>query len=154
MDPQDGHRHFSVDCFNQVWSLLDKSDRSAEDDRLMREMAHASLYHWLQRSDGNAENLSIGLWQISRVHAVLGEGDVARRYAEECLRISEGSELSPFYRGYALEAVARAAKLLQDEDGFAQAMRSADAEHSKVKDAESKAMLGKDLSDLGSSSSS
>lgn len=35
IDTAAAHRHFSTDCFNRVWGMLDKPDRTPEDDQLM-----------------------------------------------------------------------------------------------------------------------
>src|SRR5436189_157988 len=45
------HKALSVDCFNRAWELLDKKDRTKEDDERMISMAHASLAHWRMRDD-------------------------------------------------------------------------------------------------------
>ena len=100
------HRHFAARCFNEAWTLIERSDRSAEDDRLMVALNQASIYHWRQRPDCSAANLSVGYWQASRIQALLGQADEARRHAEVCLHHSLG--LAPFYLGYAHEALARA----------------------------------------------
>jgi len=110
MSTQELHTNLSVECFNKVWGFLDKESRSEEDDRLMREMVHASLFHWLMRDDHTATNISVGLWQVSRVHAVLGDGHTALKYALECVKLSH--DLLPFYLSYAHEAAARAYKVL------------------------------------------
>ena len=99
------HRHFSAACFNGVWELIDKPDRSPDEDRKMVSMCHASLYHWQQRPDCTSRSLSIGYWQLSRVYALLGQADNARQYAQLCLTHSRNEE--PFYLGYAYEALAR-----------------------------------------------
>ena len=39
----------------------------------MLEKAYASLYHW--RHCGTALNVARGHWQISRVHAIIGNGE-------------------------------------------------------------------------------
>ena len=44
------HRHFSASCFNLAWELIEKPDRTAEDDEQMVRLAQASLWHWTQRS--------------------------------------------------------------------------------------------------------
>ena len=106
LDLAAAHRHFSAACFNGVWELIDKPNRSPEDDRLMVSMAHASLYHWQQRPDCTSRSLSIGYWQLSRVYALLGQADNARQYGVLCLTHSQNEE--PFYLGYAHEALARA----------------------------------------------
>lgn len=100
------HRHFAADCFNRAWTLINRTDRSAEDDRLMVALNQASIYHWLQRPDCDAQKLSVGYWQAARIQALLGQPDEARRHAEVCLHYSRG--LAPFYLAYAHEALARA----------------------------------------------
>jgi hypothetical protein len=72
-DADQAHRHFSASCFNLAWELIDKPDRTAEDDEQMVRLAQASLWHWTQRSDCTDKNLSIGYWQVSRVCALLGD---------------------------------------------------------------------------------
>ena len=68
--------------------------------------AHASLWHWSQREDCTDQNLSIGYWQASRIYALLGQADNARRYGQLCLDVSQEQE--PFDLGFAYEALARA----------------------------------------------
>jgi hypothetical protein len=104
------HRWFSADYFNRVWALLEKADRTAEDNERMISLCHASLAHWQDRPDCTAQNLSIGWWQLSRVHAVLGQGELAMHTALHCLDASHDEP--PFFLGYAHEAIARAAKLM------------------------------------------
>ncbi len=40
---EDTHRELAVSLNGEVWSLLEKIDRSDGDDRLMTHAAHASL---------------------------------------------------------------------------------------------------------------
>jgi hypothetical protein len=42
------HKKFAVDCFNLVWSLMKKKDRTKEDDDTMMYAAHASRFHWVK----------------------------------------------------------------------------------------------------------
>jgi len=146
--PQQHHVNFSVDCFNEVWGLLEKQGRTQAENRLMREMAHASLYHWLSREDCTDRNISIGLWQISRVYAVLGDANQARTYAEECIELSNKSELPAFYRGYAYEAAARAAKAMGDPERAAGFLNTASALSETIQDEEERRMLDADLAEL------
>ena len=53
-------RRMAIDLFNGVWRLLEKEDRTVEEDDRMLHMAHASRYHWEQV--GTAANLSRGEW--------------------------------------------------------------------------------------------
>ena len=93
------HAKHSVECFNEASNWIYNKDRNPDDNLLMRETAHASLYHWLRRDDCEPMNLSIGLWQVSRVHAILGESETAMQYAKECIDLSESNSLPPFFIG-------------------------------------------------------
>jgi hypothetical protein len=102
------HRHFSAACFNHAWDLIDKADRTPEEDEEMVELALAAHWHWSQRTDCTAVNHSIGYWQISRVYALLKQGDNALRYSQLCLDVSQAGAVPPFLLGYAHESRARA----------------------------------------------
>ena len=113
MDLNALHRKFAVDCFNGVWALLDKGDeRTPEDDATMIHMAHASRYHWGQV--GTPLNFARGDWQISRVYAVLGMGEMALRYAKSSLDLCHGHGFGDFDLAFAYEALARACAVLGD----------------------------------------
>jgi len=108
-DVEAAHGFFAAHCFNQAWDLMEKPQRTPEEDRLMVAMSQASIFHWLNRADCDSRRLSIGYWQASRIHALLRNSAEAQRNAEICLSFSDG--LEPFYIGYAHEALARAAAL-------------------------------------------
>jgi hypothetical protein len=109
MEQENCHSFFSVYCFNTAWTLMEKTDRTPEEDDQMIFLSHTSLWHWMQRADCQNANLSIGYWQASRIHSILGRPDDARHYAKLCLRYSQ--EESPFLRAYANEALARAERI-------------------------------------------
>jgi len=102
----DWHRYFAVDCNHVVWKLLEKKDRTAEDDLTMLHAAHASYYHWLQ--GGSVENRVRGEWMCSRVYAVLGEPEPALRHAQHAVHLCEENGIRDFDLAYAYEAMARA----------------------------------------------
>jgi hypothetical protein len=83
------HKHFSAQCFNAVWGLLDKAERSAAEDQEMIQLALASIWHWTQRDDCSDTSMSVGYWQASRVHAVAGHADQTAEYLGEARRITE-----------------------------------------------------------------
>src|SRR5882757_8748909 len=80
-------RRLAIDLFNGVWRLLEKEDRSIEDDDRMLHMAHASRYHWGQV--GTTVNRSRGEWQCSRVYSVLGRSEPALYHARRDLEICQ-----------------------------------------------------------------
>ena len=143
IDTAAAHCYFSTACFNAVWSLIDKADRTAEEDEGMINLAHASSWHWSQRLDCAPRNLSIAYWQLSRVYALIGQGQRARHYGQRCLTISRNE--GPFYLGYAHEALARAAALLDDSRAMYDHLRQAREFAEAVTDVEEKQMLVADL---------
>jgi hypothetical protein len=145
-DEAAAHRFFSGACFNRTWELLDKPNRTAEEDETMIACSLASIWHWEQRPDGTRRNLSIGYWQVSRVYAVVGQAQNALRYGEMCLKASVGE--APFYAGYAYEALARAARLAGDHDLTRRYLRHAEELAGQLPDGEEREMLTKDLNSL------
>jgi hypothetical protein len=107
-DLQAAHRFFAADCFNRAWNLIDKPDRTPDEDQQMIQLSIASVWHWTQRDDCTPTNLSVGYWQVSRIYAILGRAGNARRYGQLCLGASQAEGVLPFYLGYAYEALARA----------------------------------------------
>jgi hypothetical protein len=143
------HRRFSVDCFHQAWALIEKPDRTPEEDEAMLRLGQASLWHWTQREDCTEANRSIGTWQVSRIHAILGRAGEARRYGRLCLEQSRGA--SPFLRGYAHEALARAERLAGNDALAEQHLAEAAKLAAEVEDVEDRELLLGDLAGLGAS---
>ena len=110
--------------------------------------SHASLFHWLNREDGSPHNLSIGLWQLSRVYAVINSPLEAMRNAKDCLEISESNSLSPFCMAYAHEAVSRAA-LINDDTNLAKFHLELANQHAQgVSDKDDRKLIDSDLQEL------
>lgn len=141
------HKYFAAHCFNTTWGLLDKADRTPEEDEQMIRLTLASSWHWTQREDCTATNMSVAYWQASRVYAVLGQADNARRYGQLCLDVSQGE--APFYLGYAYEALARAEFVAGDRQQMEQYLAEARRAVEKVEDADSKQWLTDDLDGIG-----
>jgi hypothetical protein len=102
------NRFFAAECFNSAWELMEKPARTPAEDEQMLLRAFASFFHWTQRPDCTPENRSISLWQLARIYALLRQPEAARRFGEQCRLEAESRQLSPFYRGYAYESLARA----------------------------------------------
>lgn len=100
------HRTFAVDLFNLVWELMDKNERTPEEDDRMLHAAHASRYHWGEI--GTPLEIERGEWQISRVYSILHRPQSALYHAERCLKICTAHEIGDFDLAFAYEAMARA----------------------------------------------
>lgn len=106
------HREFGVELFNYVWDLLDKPERTQEEDDSMLNAAHASRYHW--ENAGTALNVARGEWQIARVYATLKRAEPATYHARRCLEICLENGYGDFDLAFAYEALARASKIEGD----------------------------------------
>ena len=110
------HKYFGVELNGLVWRLLDKTDRSPEDEDNMITCAYASLYHWSMV--GKPENLQRGEWLISHVYAILNMHSFAFHHASKCLDITEENQLQGFDRAFAFEAMARSSALIKDKERY------------------------------------
>jgi tetratricopeptide (TPR) repeat protein len=105
------HRKIAKQSFNETWNYLDKKDRGASDEQQMLHLAHTSRYHW--SLVGNARNLAVGDWQISRVYAALNEPRLALQFAKSSLEICQKNNLSENLLS-AYEGIARAYAIAKD----------------------------------------
>jgi len=104
--PKEEHRKFAVELFNLTWSLLDKIDRTKEDNDRMIHAAHASRFHWGEI--GTPLEFERGEWQISRVYSVMKRSEPALYHAKRCLEICKEHSIGDFDIAFAYEAMARA----------------------------------------------
>jgi hypothetical protein len=107
------HKKMAVDLFNLVWSLMDKKERTTEENDRMVHAAHASRYHWGEI--GTSVEFERGEWQISRVYSVLNRPNAALYHGKRCLEICFENNIKDFDVAFAHEAVARAYALLGEK---------------------------------------
>ncbi|MGZ9159225.1 MAG: hypothetical protein ACXW36_10220 [Nitrospira sp.] len=148
LDVAAAHRYFSTECFNRAWDLIEKEDRTPEDEEQMLNLSMASLYHWTQRPDCTEKERSIGYWQVSRIYALTGRPEMATAYAERCLEVTEDAELPPFYLGYAYEALARAAMIGRDRSSAMEYIAKARAQAQREQSEEDRQLLLDDLATI------
>ncbi len=99
-------RALAKQLFNRTWELIDCTDRSPEQDRMMLVTACAAYYHW--DAVGTEENRAIADWQIAHVASLLGYGDLALAHATSALHRVLAANLPDWLRASALEGLARA----------------------------------------------
>ncbi len=148
VDLHAAHKLFSAQCFNSAWDLLDKPGRSAEQDEEMIRLSQASHWHWTQREDYGEKEKSIAYWQTSRIFAILGQADNARRYGQLCLAASRSEELPPFCLGYAYEALARAESVAENKEQMEAYLHKARAAAERMTDADTKKQFQEDLESI------
>ena len=146
-DIQYAHQSFSIECFNKTWEYIEKDcNRSTEENLEMLHTAIASLWHWSQREDATAKNLSIGYWQVSRVYCLIKQPNNARTYG--LLALKHSKDLPPFYRGYAYETLARAEMTTNNRVIMLTHLEKALEMLDLVNDPKDKQLLTKDLESI------
>jgi hypothetical protein len=110
------HRQLGVDAFNHTWTLMEKPERTREEDDELLHEAHASAYHWMQAPESRPENRARSEWLCSRVYTVLGHGEPALYHARRCLELCEESGIGDWDLAFAYEAIARAHLTAGDEE--------------------------------------
>lgn len=110
----DVERQIAAACFNRVWTLLEKENRTEAEDAEMIHEAHASTYHWMQI--GEPVRRARGEWQCSRVYCVLGHQEAAMFHAKKVLEICQREGIGDFDLAFAYEALARASAVAGDTD--------------------------------------
>ncbi len=135
---EEAHQFFAKRLNGEVWGLLEKPDRTKEDDELMIHAAHASCRHWL--TVGTGLNHQRGEWLISHVYAELGIADAALRHAYRCQELTgEHADLmEDFDRAYAFECVARANAIAGNQDEASKYIALAEKAGQEIKDEQSR----------------
>ena len=142
----DSERQLAADLFNLVWTLLEQTGRTTEDDDRMVHAAHASRYHWGQV--GGPEQLAIGEWQCARVYSVLGRAEPALHHARRCLDIATASTVPDWLIASAHEGLARAYAVAGQRESALASRAAAEAALAKVTDAEDRQVVQDDLASL------
>ena len=142
------HEQLSSLCFNKTWEYIAKKDLSKDDIEDMIATCYASLWHWKQRQDCKAKNLSIAYWQLGRVNCLAQKNATAKEFAERCLKVSLEAKLDAFYVAYAYEALLNAALLQKDKKAAEKYLKLANEQLKLVKNKENQAYLKADLAKL------
>lgn len=134
----EAHRLFATQFNGQTWDLLDKTERTEEEDELMVYSAYASCRHWLEAGSGVHQQR--GEWMLSRVYAVLGLGEAALRHAARCQELTEqyATEVEDFDQAFAYESMARAHAVAGNRDEALRYMRLAQSAGEIIEADESK----------------
>lgn len=142
------HRRLGVALFNQVWTLLEKSDRTPADIDEMLHAAHASRFHWSRAEGSLPINLGRGEWQCSRVYAVLGRGEPALWHAKRCLAHAEDPSAEDWDLAAAYESMARASAVAGDPGAAADWKAKAVAALEAIADPAEREIIENDLATL------
>ena len=140
---KEDHKKFAVNLFNLTWSLLDKKNRTREEDDKMIHAAHASRFHWGEI--GTPLEFERGEWQISRVYSVLKRNEPALYHAQRCLELCKENNIGDFDIAFAYEAMARAQALAGNEKECKKYIQLAKEAAGQIKKREDKAYFLNEL---------
>lgn len=139
-------RQLAADIFNHVWTLLERDDRTKEDDEEMIHAAHASRFFWGEV--GGPEHRARGEWQCSRVYAVLERGEPAVHHATRCLEICQEHGIGDWDIAFAYEALARAHRVAGNREEAERFKVLARASGNAIADPEDRDVFERDYATL------
>jgi hypothetical protein len=143
---QSWHRTFAPRAFNHTWSLLDIEEPTREEEEEMLASTFAQRFHWYEV--GSPRQRAIADWQVSRVAAVLGYTELARRFGERSLAVCLDNDLDAFVTGFAHEGIARAAAEVDDIETFTEHLEAAKEKLLEIEDPEDRDVLEADLTEM------
>jgi hypothetical protein len=140
---QECHKRFAIQLNNLVWGLLQKENRTVEDNDNMIHAAHASHYHWT--IVGEPVNFQRGEWLISHVYAILNRSEPALYHAKKCMKLTEEHKFVDFDLAFAYEAMARAYATAGNESEAKKYIQLAQEAGEKIKQEEDKKIFMSDF---------
>ena len=142
---QQAHKYFGVELNRLTWSLLEKENRTRDEDEQMLHAVHASHFHWL--SHGTNVNKQRGEWLIARVYSTLNVPERALYHALRCKEITDKhtNEMSDFDIAYADEGLARAYACGGNKEESMKYYKSATEKGSNIADKEDREIFNGDF---------
>jgi len=105
---EEAQQYFAKMLNGKAWDLLQKPNRSKQEDELMIYSAYASGFHWLMAGTGLHHQRAE--WLIAHVYSELGSIESALQHATRCFELTEEFTdlMKDFDWAYAYEGLARA----------------------------------------------
>jgi hypothetical protein len=142
-DPAEWERDVAKALFNGTWTLIDKPDRTGEDDIQMLLSAMAGRWHWGRV--GGPEQVATSDWQVGHVASLVGFGTLALVFANRNLALAIAEEWDGWRLASAHEGVARACAVLGDVDGLNRHYAEAEAALAREPDDEEREIIADQL---------
>jgi DNA-binding transcriptional MerR regulator len=137
-------RRIGIALFNKTWTLMEKENRTRDEDDAMLHMAHASRHHW-GASGTDAAHLARGEWQCSRVYAVLARAEPCLHHAQRVLDLCQENGIGDWDLAFAYEALARGHAVAGDAERARAYTEQALAAAEDIEEDESRELLLGDL---------
>lgn len=108
------HRRFASENNNRAWRLSESSSGSAADEAEMLNAAHAAALHWSKV--GTPLNTARADMLLGHVHALLGNGGLAMRYAKSSFAYLTSHGCPDWELAFAHAVLANAASAADDRN--------------------------------------
>lgn len=102
------HMYLAAELNNQAWTILDKTERTPEEEAMMLYFALGAKHHWGLHPHNTPLNAQRAAYLLSRVYCALNKPAEALEQAQECLSLTEENKYAGFDRAFCHEAMARA----------------------------------------------
>jgi hypothetical protein len=145
-DAPSWHKFFASTANNRAWTLSTTTTRTPEQDQEMLDLAHASAWHW--RAIGTELHHMRATMLLAEVHALLGLGASATRYAKQMhtyftSRETDDWELA-FTHAITAHAAYAAGDLATHRSAYTQAVAALDA----IADSEDRAIVNQTMAQI------
>ncbi len=114
MDLSEAHQYFAVECNNKTWDLLDKTERTPDEEIEMIHQVHASCWHWSRA--GEPVNVVRGHYVAAKVYFAAGMTESARFWAQKTWDQTVELGLESWDYAFACEIMARACAAAGEKD--------------------------------------
>jgi hypothetical protein len=101
------HRRFAAEANDRAWTLSERADLEVEEKTELVYAAYAAAHHWSKV--GTHEQVARAELLLGRVHALLGHGDLAMRFATVAFKSITSRESAPWEVALAHAILANAA---------------------------------------------
>ena len=85
---EEANKYFAVRFNNAIWPLLEKPNKTEDENNELINLAHASLLHWSKRPDCKKINLQRGEYMIAIAYTEAKRKELALYHAERCKAIT------------------------------------------------------------------
>jgi hypothetical protein len=100
-------RRFAVEANNRAWTLSEKTELTTEEMTELLYAAYAAAHHWSQI--GSEEQVALAELLLGRVHARLGHGHLAMKFATAAFNSIISRDSAPWEVAFAHAILANAA---------------------------------------------
>lgn len=105
-------KDWNADRRNRAWELSEKPGLTGPEQTELLDAAHAAAHHW--RKVGTEAQVALADLLLGRVHARLGQGELAMKFAAAALEATLSCQSQPWELAFAHAVLADAAAVSGD----------------------------------------